>query len=169
MGTGRDSHDDPFAGLGPQPVRCRWLSSDDAARAVTAEMVRLLVDDSRIGTHWPNAVYQRNILQDIAAFVGPTRAVLASPAGMVTTAIPWHDYSLASRHILVATHWLGAESGPTFGDAARYLAEETGATVVTTTCSPRWELEHVATRFPVVGPDAEKVVTLLVEDTWVEG
>ncbi len=40
------------------------------------------------------------------------------------------------RYLLAATHWLGVGSGPTFRDAGRYLAEETEATVITTTFAP---------------------------------
>lgn len=305
MRTGLEHPGSPFAGCGPQPVRCRWLSGQDAARAATAEVVRLLVDDSRGDTHWPNDVYQRNVLREVVDFLGPTRAVLATPAGMVTAAIPWPDYSPASlaaaldavraaavqlapapgdaevllgldgcvpgeatplqavvrlagtsagqatvklypaggerdtllgwalcraadgvppelvqgrrastragiilplvcheaaifsgrsravlkddlglrvrrhfleqagleprpRFVLIATHWLGTGSGPTFRDAARYLADEMRATVVTTTFAPRGELEEVARQFRVQGPDAERAATLLVEDTWGE-
>jgi hypothetical protein len=305
MRTDLEHPDSPFAGCMPQPVRCRWLSGEDATRADSAEVVRLLVDDARGDTHWPNDLYQRNVIREVANFLGPTRAVLATPAGMVTAAIPWPDYSPASltaaldamrtaaarlapapsnpevllgldgcipgeatplqtvvrltgrsadqaavklypagsekdtllgwalcraadgvlpeliqghrvstrvgimlllvcheaaifsgrsravlkddlglrvrrhfleqaaveprpRYALMATHWLGTASGPTFRDAARYLAEETGVTTVTTSFAPCGQLEDVARRFPVQGPNADRVVTLLVEDTWGE-
>jgi len=45
----------PFEGRGPQPVRCLWLSDADAARAPTAGLIRLLVDDDRWNTHWTSA------------------------------------------------------------------------------------------------------------------
>ena len=88
MRTELDHPDSPFASCGPQPVRCRWQSDEDAARAATAEMIRLLVDDGRSDTHWPNDVYQRNVLQDVFRFLGTTGAVMATPAGMLTTTIP---------------------------------------------------------------------------------
>lgn len=88
--------DDPFGGCGPQPVRCRWLSPEDEARADSARIIRLIVDSSRWGTHFSNAVYQRNVIRDVAAFIGPTQALLVTPAGMVTTIAPYLNGSLAS-------------------------------------------------------------------------
>jgi hypothetical protein len=96
MRTDLEHPGSPFDGVGPQPVRCRWLSDEDAARAAAADMIRLLVDDSRGDTHWPNDVYQQNALREVAAFVGPNRAALATPAGMVTAAFPRPDYTPAS-------------------------------------------------------------------------
>lgn len=69
------------------------------------------------------------------------------------------------RYVLMATHWLSASSGPTFHDAARYLADKMHCTVVTTCFAPLDQLEKVADRFPVQGPDEGKVATLLIEDT----
>ncbi len=110
--------DSPFAGCGPQPVRCRWLSGEDAVRAPTAEVVRLLVDDARGDTHWPNDVYQRNVLREVCDFIGPSVAVLATPAGMVTAAIPWPDYSPASLATsLEAVRAAAARLAPAPGDA----------------------------------------------------
>jgi hypothetical protein len=51
-------------------------------------------------------------------------------------------------------------------DAARHLAKEYGLTSVVTSFTPREELEAVAARYSVQGPRAERVATLLVEDTW---
>jgi hypothetical protein len=75
------------------------------------------------------------------------------------------------EYILIATHWQGTNpetgkwSGDGFRQAADYLAAQTGATVVTTMRAPLQELAPAACRFPVVGPRAEKVATLLVRDT----
>jgi hypothetical protein len=75
------------------------------------------------------------------------------------------------RYIMIATHWqetnpeTGRWSGESFRQAARYLAELTGATVVTTMRSPPEELALAARRFGVIGPRAQKVATLLVWDT----
>lgn len=82
---------DPFGGLGPQPVRCRWLSPDDEQRFATARVIRLVVAETRWSRHWANASYQRHVIRDVAAFVGPTRAVVLTPAGMVTGTTPWLD------------------------------------------------------------------------------
>jgi hypothetical protein len=74
-------------------------------------------------------------------------------------------------YIILATHWQGTNpktgrwSGETFRKAADYLAEETGATVVTTMRTPRHEFALAADRFRIVGPRKEKVATLLVSDT----
>lgn len=76
---------DPFAGYGPQRIRCRWLSAGDEQRAASAQVIRLVVDGSRWAHNWANATYQQSCLREVANFVGPTRAVLATPAGMVTT------------------------------------------------------------------------------------
>jgi hypothetical protein len=67
---------------------------------------------------------------------------------------------------LIATHWWGASarSGTIFKDAARRIADETGSTVVTTTCAPRESLEDVAGWSKTQGERADEVVTLVVED-----
>jgi hypothetical protein len=88
--------DDPFAGYGPQPVRCRWLSSEDEERSGSARVIRLVVAETRWSLHWPNVTYQRNILRDVAAFVGHTRAVVVTPAGMITGVTPWLEGDAAS-------------------------------------------------------------------------
>jgi hypothetical protein len=79
---------DPFAGY--DPVQCRWLSEEDAGRAGNAEIVRLVVDDNRWAGNWSNEVYQMNTLREIANFLGPIRALVVTPAGMLT--IPMADY-----------------------------------------------------------------------------
>jgi hypothetical protein len=76
--------DDPFAGYDPQPVRCRWLDADNERRAATADIVRLVVDENRRAMHWPNDVYQRDLLEGVSAFLGPTRKVIVTPAGLLT-------------------------------------------------------------------------------------
>lgn len=295
----------PFAGFGPQPVRCRWLSADDERNASTAEVIRLVVDENRGCTHWPNHVYQQNVMRDVQAFLGPTRAVVMTPAGMITTDISTADeppltmeaamaglradlglshsipsglevllgadgcvpglstplqtvlhcngsteqhaimklyptgeeavtllgwkacqneggvanhlaqcrristgaghvlvlvcndagvFSGRSRtnakdplrlairahfteqatalppvdYVLIATHHQTYTSGNSFQNAASYLAELTGATIVMTMRSPRTELDAVASRFWVRGPRTDRVATLIVEDTWSE-
>ena len=294
--------DSPFAGFGPQSVRCRWLTADDERRAPTAEVVRLVVDENRWSQNWPNHVYQRNAVREVLAFMHPSRAVLLTPAGMVT--VPLKDqqqpvgvgptvadfrerlvalvsgatgevllgvdgclagvatplqtvfhlcdgvsasypavklypspggesgsllgwaaccqaegvpddlargrrvrtrvgdilalvcfdaglFSGRSRtltkdpvrlevrshfvrqasgdtpvdYVLIATHHQAGMSGKSFQNAAGHLAESTGATVVTTMFAPRNELDSVATRFRVLGPKADRVATLLAEDT----
>lgn len=40
------------------------------------------------------------------------------------------------RYVLMATHWLGTGSGPTFRDATRYLADRLSCTMVTTCFAP---------------------------------
>lgn len=70
------------------------------------------------------------------------------------------------KYVLIATHWLsGRRSGESFRKAAECLAEETGATVVTTMRAPKSELVAAANRFRIVGSREDKVVTLLVCDT----
>ena len=86
---------DPFGGYGPQPVRCRWLTTDDADRARTAKVVRLIVDEDRWSPHWANEVYQRAAMRDIAGFIDTTTAVVTTPAGMITTTVGWLAGSLA--------------------------------------------------------------------------
>ena len=90
------SSDDPFAGLPPTPIRCSWLSEQDEALAASAEIVRLVVDDDRWGQHFVNEVYQRTVLRDVADFLGPNKAVLVTPAGMITTSIGWPDATLSA-------------------------------------------------------------------------
>lgn len=298
----RQHPDSPFSDFGPQSVRCRWLSAADERRAATAEVVRLVVDDSRWSQNWPNHVYQRNVVRELLSFLHPSRGVVVSPAGMVTVPIPDQQRSAAvgpavadlrerlsalvsgttgeallgvdgclvgvatplqtmfhlcdgvpashpavklypspggeggsllgwaacchaagvpddlargrrictrvgdvlalvcfdagvfsgrSRtltkdpvrlavrnhfvrqaggdtpvdYILIATHHQSGASGKSFQNAAGHLAESTGATVVTTMFAPRDEIGSMATRFRVLGPKADRVVTLLVEDT----
>jgi hypothetical protein len=70
----------------------------------------------------------------------------------------------------VAMHWQGINpqtgrwSSEALRQAARYLVEETGATVVPTMRAPAKQLAAAAQRFAVVGPRASKVATLLVSD-----
>lgn len=296
---------DPFKGFPPQPVRCRWLASGDEARAQQAEIIRLLVDDARgmITPPWSNEVYNRHLIHEVTNFIGPTKAVLATPAGIITTemarlppikrslseaidildkcirradlgpslteillgvdaCIPgevvplqavvhiglnrsatlsnfaikvyptenghlfgWriceaegelipelfqghvahtgvgkvlvlvcHELVLFSgrsesnltnplglairkhyrqaatldppaRYVVVPTHWQDERSGGSFLNAASELSEESGATVVLTMRAPKMSLEAVANRFAAQGPNADRVVTLLVEDT----
>ena len=68
----------------------------------------------------------------------------------------------------MATHWLGTASGPTFRDAARYLADNLATTVVTTTFSRGSNWRTWPDGFQCKGLNAQRVVTLLVEDTWGE-
>jgi hypothetical protein len=69
-------------------------------------------------------------------------------------------------YVLIATHWNSSKSGQAFRHAAKFLSEETNATVVTTTRAPRSELASAARRFDIIGPGKEKVATLLVSDTY---
>lgn len=297
---------DPFAGYGPQTVRCRWLSRADEERADSARIVRLVVDANRWSMHWVNLTYQRQALQEIAGFLSPTRAVICTPAGMITTEVGWlgagpsslpaaliavdgalscvdlgrsppeillgidgcvpgqatplqalvhlsdnltaattanttlklypnsgerdsllgwlatevagevpmelaqarramtavgsflaavcQDACLFSARslanlenqtgirirnhfvesatatprpefALIATHYQEDRSGNVFKNAAARLAKMTGSTVVTTMFAPQDELEAMAWAFPIHGPCADEVVTLLVEDT----
>jgi len=108
------------------------------------------------------------VCHEAVIFSGRSRAVLKDQLGL---RIRQHFMEQAEieprpRYVLMATHWLGAGSGPTFLDAARYIADEMDATVITTAFAPREELEDVAHRFPVQVPEADKVATLLLEDTW---
>jgi hypothetical protein len=66
---------------------------------------------------------------------------------------------------LLATHHQANRSGGIFKNAASRLAEETGATAVTTMFAPSDALEDIAWRFPTRGERAGEVVTLLVQDT----
>ncbi len=297
--------DDPFAGYAPQPVRCRWLSPVDEAKAPSAEIIRLIVDESRgmITPPWPNEIYNRHLIHEVVNFIGPTSAVMVTPAGIITTKMDWLDPVRASvpvaleivrdcvrhadlgsprmalllgvdacvpgiavpvqavvhlgeersvsltntaikvypsengclfgwhvceaegelipellqghianthvgkvlvlvchelvlfsgrsesnltnslglamreryrqaatlnppaRYVVVPTHWQDERSGGSFINAAFELSKESGATVVLTMRAPKISLEAVANRFAVVGPNSDRVVTLLVEDT----
>ncbi len=302
---------DPFAGCNPQPVCIRWLSPDDEERADSAQVIRLLMDAGRTDYWWPNLTYQRSVLRQVAEFIGPARAVLFTPGGMVTAEVgPLADDMESLRHALdeltatlnvldlgasppetllgvdgchpgvatpvqtvlhlngsgtaaaaadasvklypaggeakslagwrivratggvpddlsqarcvqtatgpvlvlvchdacllsgrsqsratdplrlmirdhfrqvaqatgakrpaftlLATHWwaASARSGTIFKDAARRIADQTGSTVVTTTCAPRESLDDVARWSRTRGERAGEVVTLVVEDTW---
>ena len=65
-----------------------WLSPGDKERTKSARMIRLIVDDNRWDHHDDsNAVGRQHFLREIADFIGPTSAVLATPAGMVTTTL----------------------------------------------------------------------------------
>jgi hypothetical protein len=283
------------------------LSNRDEQRADSAKVIRLIIDDNRWEMDCVNEVYQRHVLRDVANFIGPSSAIVATPAGMVTTRIGWADetrtpveaglqavnnvlseldfgpnpselllgvdgcvpdqatplqtvvhlggilrrattgnttvklypmggenrfllgweatlaaayvpealaqarrvvtangwfvvlvcndaclFSNRSRKnlenpisirirehfleaatalprpafILLATHHqAGPRSGSAFKNAASNLAEETGATVLTTMFTRQGELEMMADYFPIRGGRADEVVTLLVEDT----
>jgi hypothetical protein len=113
------------------------------------------------------------VCNDAAIFGARSKSNLGSKLGL---AIRQHFLDQARKdprpkYILIATHWQGKRrktsrwSGEPFRQAAQYLADETGATVVTTMRSPRPQLAEAAGRFSVVGPRADKVASLLVEDT----
>lgn len=74
------------------------------------------------------------------------------------------------RYIVVLTHWQDGRwrSGKTFAAAGAALAEETGSTVVMTMRAPKENLQTAAERFAVLGPNADRVATLLVEDTYYD-
>ena len=74
------------------------------------------------------------------------------------------------RYAVILTHWqAGAgSSGGAFINAAANLAAETGLTVVTAMRTPKASLEDAADRFVVSGTHADRVATLLVEDTLEE-
>jgi hypothetical protein len=112
------------------------------------------------------------VCNDAAVFLARSQANLKSELGL---AIRQHFLDQARAepslaYILIAMHWQGTNpetgrlSGEAFRQAARYLAEETGATVVPTMRAPVHELAAAAERFAVVGPCANKVATLLVAD-----
>jgi hypothetical protein len=87
--------DDPFAGCGPQPVRCQWLTEDDAARAPTATVVRLIVDDQRGHSEaWANDRYQAHFLREVSAFIGPSSAVVMTDAGCIKARIADHPATM---------------------------------------------------------------------------
>jgi hypothetical protein len=77
-------------------VRCRWLSPDESARAPSADIIRIIVDDRRGNSdgHSVTEVYQQRTLREIGEFIGRTRAVLVTPAGFVTTRINWPENSV---------------------------------------------------------------------------
>jgi len=88
--------DYPFAGYGPQPVRCQWLSEEDAARAPTAEVVRLVVDDQRGHSEaWANDRYQAHFLREVSKFIGPSPAVVMTDAGCIKARIADHSATMA--------------------------------------------------------------------------
>lgn len=92
---------DPFTGCGPQPVRVRWLSADDEKRAESARVIRLLMDSGRTDYWWPNVTYQRFALRQVSEFIAPTKAVLFTPGGMVTTEVnPLADDVESLQHAL---------------------------------------------------------------------
>jgi hypothetical protein len=303
--VGVETSADPFLGYPPQAVRCRWLSPAHEANASTAEIIRLVVDEARGSSSppWANEVYNRRLVREIKEFVGPTKAVLVTPAGIIATSMDWitpdrnslapavgvvqrcldeldlgdsateillgvdgclpgvalplqtvvhlgaersaslsntaikvypsengyllgwllcedagemlpdlfqghiaqtsagtilvlvcHELVLFSgrsesnlsnglglaireryrkaattdprpRYIVVPTHWQDARTGGSFINAASELAAESEATVVMTMRAPRASLATVANRFAVQGPNAPRVITLLVEDT----
>ncbi len=49
-----------------------------------------------MSTHWPNATYQQTVLRDVTRFLGPTKAVVVTPAGTITAASDWPNYTVAS-------------------------------------------------------------------------
>jgi hypothetical protein len=113
------------------------------------------------------------VCNDGAVFSARSRSNLGNSLGL---AIRRHfmDQLLAEprpEYVLIATHWQGTNpktdrwSGEAFRQAADYLANQSGATVVTTLRAPMRELSEAACRFCVVGPRADKVATLLVKDT----
>src|SRR5207237_8857548 len=73
-----------FEGRGSQAARCRWLGN---AAPTSADIVRLIVDDRRghSDTHSVNETYNRQILRDVLDFVGNIRALIVTPAGLITT------------------------------------------------------------------------------------
>jgi hypothetical protein len=113
------------------------------------------------------------VCNDAAIFSARSRSNLHDP---LKRSIRQHFLDQANiepkpSYILLATHWQGTNpaterwSGEAFRQAAKYLSEETAATVVTTTRAPGHELDMAANRFGIVGPRSEKVVTILVRDT----
>ncbi len=113
------------------------------------------------------------VCNDAAIFSARSRSNLGSKLGL---AIREHflkqaSISPAPNYLLMATHWQGINpdtgrwSGEAFRQAADFLANETGATVVTTLRAPKSELVAAANRFRVVGSREDKVATLLVSDT----
>ena len=114
------------------------------------------------------------VCNDAAIFSARSRSNLASNLGL---AIRQHFMQQAiaeprAKYILIATHWQGINpdsgrwSGDAFRQAAEFLNDETGATVVTTLRAPKPDLVGAASRFNVVGARMDKVATLLVSDTY---
>lgn len=83
MGATAGKGKDPFAGYGPTAVRCRWLTPGGA----DAPVVRLIVDDDRWQSGFANAVYQKAVLNDVAAALGPKTKLVIAPAGMITAGL----------------------------------------------------------------------------------
>ncbi len=113
------------------------------------------------------------VCNDAAIFSARSRKNLGNSLGLT---IREHFMSQALTeprlaYILIATHWQGTNpetgrwSGEAFRQAANYLSEKTGATVVTTMRTGRNELACAATRFGIVGHRSDKVATVLVSDT----
>jgi hypothetical protein len=124
-----------------------------------------LVPGRRVRTHVGD--FLALVCFDAGVFSGRSRALTTDP---VRLAVRSHFVREAGGdtpvdYVLIATHHQMGASGKSFQNAASHLAESTGATVVTTMFAPRDELDLVATRFRVLGPRADRVVTLLVEDT----
>lgn len=74
------------------------------------------------------------------------------------------DESQPIRFVIIAAHWNDRRSGGSFKNAMANISQRTGATVVLTTRAPRSQLCEVADKFSCVGPEADSVATLLVED-----
>jgi hypothetical protein len=83
---------------GPQPIRCRWLSEEDEKSAPSAEVVRLVVDDSRWwNVHKINETCQRPFFRQVVECIAsacnqtndPTtiihKKLIVGPAGSITT------------------------------------------------------------------------------------
>jgi hypothetical protein len=116
------------------------------------------------------------VCNDATIFLGRSRSNIKSDLRL---AIRRHfmEQALAEprpEYVLIATHWHGTNPktgrwwGDTFRQAADYLTSLTGATVVTTMRAPLRELSTAAHRFGVIGQRADKVATLLVQDTFEE-
>jgi len=82
-----DTTADPFQGLQPTDIACRWLPGD-ADKGRTAEVVRLVVDDDRWEAGFANATYQRTVYRRLAEELDRLDArkvrLVISPAGMIT-------------------------------------------------------------------------------------
>jgi hypothetical protein len=89
VSTTKADAQDPFAGFRAQPVRCCWLTKRDEEAAQTAEIIRLVMDDQRVYCD-PSAkdVTHHRFFREVLEFIGPTNAVLVTPAGAIKACIP---------------------------------------------------------------------------------
>lgn len=94
--------DDPFHGWSPRPIRCQWLDGDEQT-VESANVVRIVLDGERGSCeHWSNFRYQRDFFPEVEAFIGPSPAVIVSPAGTITTYVASLEAELSSLQLGLA-------------------------------------------------------------------